>query len=312
METVWVYLIGQIWYYISIEVLKHALIYRYKNRFKAMSGNIRVFVTIQKYYRFYLIGWIIVIILASRFLPYNLYIGATSWEYKLPLFVVSIFIFHGLIKLIMTCVSRNIGSVLYRDCDPIKFTNIQRIIISELQKLKRSRDLTVCHLYICTGLIANGEYEEAFHELEQCGSFRHNKKGTILRCVFYMNHCLVSIHKYETAIAKNYLDLMKKEMAWLKHRSKKRMLKSYLLVSQILNITEGNYYKAGSFFSDRFQKAKNNYHRAFAKFYLGEIYFHNGDALRAKEAFEYATQHGNKLYIAQQARERLKEMDSAL
>ena len=78
----------------------------------------------------------------------------------------------------------------------------------------------------------------------------------------------------------------------------------------LLHMERGHYGGAESIFLLAFYGAnKNNYYaRASAKYTLGEIYRHEGRMGKAREAFAYVVEHGNKLYIVEKAKQSLEEL----
>lgn len=202
--------------------------------------------------------------------------------------------------------SRTMG-ILYKQCDPERFVDA---MLKNYPEKNRDDDAIGTIYSIARGLIAAGRFEEALAELDYIKSFPEGSFSVSEKRFYYEYLISIYIEQQDIPQAEGALEALK-ELASSDDASifmKGTLKKHYAACALLLNMAKGNFEGAEEFFTRKFRKARNNYNRVCAQYRLGEIYSHSGDTTKAKEAFEYVAEYGNKLYIAAKAREALKSI----
>ena len=76
----------------------------------------------------------------------------------------------------------------------------------------------------------------------------------------------------------------------------------------LLNMAKGDYGGAEQIFTVQYYREDTMYAKVKAVFTLGRIYLHEGRTKDAESAFQYVIEHGNKLSLVQEAKQRLDDI----
>ena len=249
---------------------------------------------------------IIIIIGFVLFIKLFVYSDWPSWM-SFVVFCIMVLISYTPIILVQIKNQRIINNLL-KECDPDPFIEAYTYIS---QRLAGKKGNNYYYILLSIGLVSSGRFDEALRMLEKCGSFVQNRAGRYQKALYHIS--LFDV----------YLGLENKDKAAYHHnicRERIPMLPSKKIRSALTLGCDRNVYEmrmaGGDFngtedvFLDALKNAKSNYERVSAQYTLGRIYAHAGQIDKARAAFAYAAENGNKLYVAAQAREKLAEMDA--
>ena len=273
-----------------------------------MELKYRVYVILKKRY-----VYLLVILLAALYLLYSYVLSRDAFfasnPYAAPFLTFLIFFACGTAyRLFISVVYSKFKSILYARCDPGEYLRVCRYIIHNMRKKGRPQHFSH-FLDYSAGLIAAGRFSDALDVLAKVGGFGTGRKGLSGTVAYFDQICEASLGAGKTDKAREAYKNLEKSYAALNPGADMSGSARYFSKSVLIKMAQGNYKGAEKFFSGMYEKARNNLERAYAKFRLGEVYLHNGDARRAREAFGYVAENGNKLYIADLARERLLNLD---
>ena len=210
---------------------------------------------------------------------------------------------------------RRIDISISDGCDPGPFIDAYSHLIVRVEKGVAMKG-SALWVRLSTGLFAAGRFSDALTALKKCELFTRTRSlkdsGRQLKMIYHANLCFGYLAQDNIENAQRQRSAFEKEMFLLKARSKKRPVvqRTYRNMTCLLRMAGGDYDGAEEVFLEALKDAKSNYERVSAQYTLGKIYTNAGQKDKARGAFTYAAENGNKLYIAVQAREKLAEMDA--
>lgn len=199
---------------------------------------------------------------------------------------------------------KKLNNLLLEKCDPPQYINA-------LDKLLRKRVPAALRtgllLNLSTGFLSLRDAENAGRILCSITCFPNTRVNAANKVVYYSNFFTMSLYGGNVQNAALSLDYMKYALADGRIKGKDRQ-KSAITFQQdflVFNVRNGNLEGAEQNFIEWFRNADTMFSKVNAQFSLGEVYLHSNKPDEARAAFAYAAEHGNKLYIAQKAREYL-------
>ena len=204
-----------------------------------------------------------------------------------------------------------ISLTLTNECDPYKYIKA----ISPLVIKAKNKDLkTFLMLRLAARYGDCGAFEQSKELLD---SIQLSKKAAssirVSNHIMYYNS-LITYYLKENNIDKalDYLRLFEDMLQNKKllRATKTIMEKAYNNKVFQLNMASGNYEGAEDFYMSFFDSG-NLYNKVGDKYSLSLIYEHYGRNEEAVQALSYVVENGNKLYIVQQARQKLAELLNA-
>lgn len=269
-----------------------------------MEFKFRVFVFLKKRYIY-----VFAILLAALYLLYTYvllrsgFFAANAWFGPFIMFLVFLIIASAY-RLSVSRIYARFKSILWERCDPEEYLRISRYIIHSLRRKKRPLNFSY-FLDYAAGLIAAGRFSDALDVLRSVKGFGGGKKGVAGTVEYFDELCETCLGLGKTDKAREaYSNLEKSFARLIPGRDISGSFRFYSK-SVLIKMALGNFKGAEKFFVSMFERARYGRERAFSKYYLGEVYLHNGDKARAKEAFEYTAANGNKLFIAGEAKRKL-------
>lgn len=202
---------------------------------------------------------------------------------------------------------RRLLKVLTHQCDPEAYTKLHRAIAARLNA-KKPVFQNELRVYISTGLIASGRYNDAFNVLLTMAPFNNNAKGLLTEAAYHNNITLLYLHQKDTDSATQHLNAVKQLISNTNFAKKNTAIRLTIAMEEkLIAMAKGKFDGAEKVLRDVFNNATTPYMKSTAMFSLGEMYAHLGQTDDAKAAFEYVCAHGNKLYAAKKAREYLRK-----
>lgn len=286
---------------------------------KAVSEvNYRPLVSSIKYYRTFAFIWFFLMILIIYFLSkLRLFVEYPILDYVF--FIGGLFLFYAVFSLFKKNRFEKIDSILADSCDPDAYIKTYGNILRSLSNANISGDqggfevnsgFELYWLNICDGIIASGDFKGALKVLSGFKFYGRDRAEKSYDVICESCLCSVCLNLGETGRASAHLERLKELL--LRNKFKKLELEQYWRFCYMLQfrigMANGSYENAEPFFTEMFLTAKNNYERVQAKYYLGEVYLHGGDALKARDAFDFVIANGNKLHMVEEAKEKLTQM----
>lgn len=203
-----------------------------------------------------------------------------------------------LIPMILT--KKQIKNLLYMKCDPENSIAAYQYLLKKLQSEKKPFGYLGLYLSLSVSFTADGNYIKA-HEMlnEALINYINNNES---KADYYYSLLMADLGLGRLDEAEKALDGMIKATALLKYKSVDKYKKTLMLGQYSYNLAIGRSDYADRAFTEAFDKAKNNYERVNAKFWLGKVFLHNGSLGGARESFEYVIANGNKLYVVEEAK----------
>lgn len=275
-----------------------------------MNINSRILIFLQKRLYAILFCWVIALYALYFYLLRGLPFFYESSFTPLLFFAVGLAAFYALLLRVMKYQTEKINKIYTDDCDPQTFTAVCRDMLSKFSGMKRRINLSFVKINICAGLLGLGEYQEALQIMSGITLNTETKTGKIIATVYHNNICSVYIELGDLEKAMHHISEMQKALAGLKENNRiKKIFDVRCRVLQArIKMAEGNYDNAESVFTWAFDRMASENGRVGIKYTLGEVYLHNGDKERAREAFEYVVAHGNKLHIVEEAKKYLQQI----
>lgn len=202
---------------------------------------------------------------------------------------------------------RRISDVLFKDCDPEKYNELTSILV---QKTKGSTRIWRL-LELSYGLLCQGKYMEARAALENIPRFEATRTGRMQSMSCQLLLFMIHLGLKDLGNAEMYLKEFKRmifDINMVKEKQRPALIKTSELAQASLDIAKGNFENAEQIFLEETQRSISNLTKVISKYTLGEIYMHYKRFEEAREAFEYIVAHGNKLYMVEQAREKLESL----
>lgn len=250
--------------------------------------------------------WALIVLFVFLVGSFNIQPVLLQYALLLGVIVLLVIILDAYLKITF----RRLLKVLTHQCDPEAYTKLHRTIAARLNA-KKPAFQNELRVYISTGLIASGRYNDAFNVLLTMAPFNNNAKGLLTEAAYHNNITLLYLHQKDTDSATQHLNAVKQLMSTTNFAKKNTAIRLTMAMEEkLISMANGNYDGAEKALRDVFNNATTPYMKSTAMFSLGEMYAHLGQTDDAKAAFEYVCAHGNKLYAAKKAREYLQKVNN--
>jgi hypothetical protein len=272
-----------------------------------MEFKYRFLAFIKKRYLYLLISWLVALYALYAYVIRGIpFFADSTWAGPLLMFLI--FLISGSAYMLsVRKITRSLTDILEEGCDPEKYLLIYRYIIHRLHR-KGKRLHFSYFLGYSTGLIAAGRYSDALDVLKKIKGFGSGKSGLNGTVLYFNCLCEANIGLGRMDKAREAYKGLEKSYLSLKPGGDISRSNLFYSKSYIIKMSQNGFKGTEKFFNSMFAEAKSNRERTAAKFYLGEVFLHNGDKARAKEEFGYVAENGNKLHIAGEAKERIAQM----
>lgn len=249
-------------------------------------------------------AWFLIVLFAYLVGSFNIQPLLLRYVMLLGMIVLPALILDTYLKITF----RRLLKVLTHQCDPEAYTKLHRSIAAKLN-VKKTLFQNQLRVYISTGLMASGKYNDAFNVLLTMAPFKDSKKGLLTEAAYHNNIALLYLHQKDNNSASLHLTALKQLMNSTNLLKKNPAISLTIAMEEkMIAMAKGNYDGAENIFRNVFDSAPTPYMRVTAMFSLGEVYAHFGQMDDAKAAFEYVAANGNKLYAASKAREYLQKI----
>jgi len=238
--------------------------------------------------------------------------GEISYVLLISAFVCYIAVFFVIIryqKKIKALVAehKKISLILYEELDPEKFLGEMALF---LKKEKLPAEIWLkSKLDLGLGFNASGRIAEQIELYENLLLKDNNEKylSKSLRTVVYSNLSVAYLSNGDLNKARQCYEIFKSYHNYkLVRRYRPNSITRFEAKVAYL---EGRYNEALMSMSNLFHTEQTNYQKMDTHFQLGQIYKAIGDVKSQTEHLQYVAKHGNKLHIANVAREMLMNMD---
>ena len=204
----------------------------------------------------------------------------------------------------------NLLQILTHQCDPEAFTVKVQKLLQDRSARKRAPHSLNLLLLLGQGLIQSGKYDEAQAALPPQPVNPINVSHRMLAITHASLFTTIFLHHGLLDNAAAAIEAMR-SLA-----DPKALKKKYASVQRVIAFSEcmlaikrGQYDGAEDTLLRLFDSAETPLSRVNTQYQLGELYVHFNQSEKAKAAFQYAAEHGNKLYAAALAREALSQFD---
>jgi tetratricopeptide (TPR) repeat protein len=278
-----------------------------------MEVNVRRLASVIKNYRHIVFGSFLVIVVLMYFAGRMYLFTAYPFLYY-PSFFASLYIVYLCFRQYRITRLKMIESLLTEQCDPERYTDVLGEFLGRLQDLKINTDVGIYEirlgfemywLWFAEGIIASGKYDEALDILQDLAAVNPEKDETLYKLLYQHDLCSVYLSLGDAGKASRHFGQFEGIFNTLNQRGKRAWETRRGCLLCRLDIAKGVYDGAEIVFTDAYDSAETSFDCVNAMYFLGQVYQHNGDTVRAKEAFEYVIEHGSKLYIAEESKERL-------
>ncbi len=194
--------------------------------------------------------------------------------------------------------------IINRDCDPAKYADV--FLTLREHRLYRDR-AGISKIKIGRGYYYAGRYEEAYNILDE---FKHVPKQTALALQYYLHmaNCGGKLGRYELVYrAKAEINLILTGQKPNSGNAKYAKL-ALNIIDTVLAEKDKNYDEAIRLITTYQMTAQSNLQKVSSAYKLADIYFQSGDYDNAKSRYEFVVQNGNKLFIVDEAREKLTKL----
>lgn len=281
-----------------------------------MNVTVRWLVLLIKNYRLIVFGSFLAVAVIMFFVG-NTYLFTTYPFLYYPSFIVFLFIVYICFRQYRVTRLKTIESLLTEQCDPENYVRVMDELIDRLDDTKINTDVGIYEirlgfemywLRLTEGIIASGEFDEALDILKDLTAVEPEKDEKLYRLLCQHDLCSVYISLGSIQRASQHFGQFESIFNTLIARNKRKWEARHGCLLCRLDMAKGVYEGAETIFTNAFESADTIFDSVNAKFYLGQIYLHIGNNARAKEALEYVIEHGNKLFIAEEAKARLKQI----
>lgn len=218
----------------------------------------------------------------------------------------------------------SLSKMLIRGIDPypklaalLSHYCLPEVLIIETQKLLGkeeakdfSRSRFTLMIYLSKGYYAAGRFHEALSVLKTAEHFSRRIRGTVI-ARFYNLLVLIYVELGNLDMAREALGKMTAVSHKLKGKVGRLYKWKFVEGIYLIRVATGIYENAEKVFVNSFKSAQTNYDRVTAAFTLGRLYEHFGQNAETQHAYKYVAEHGEKLYIAKLAVERLGVNETA-
>ena len=246
-------------------------------------------------------------IILSIFFFYKSHFDLVYGFLCLVFFAIWILIDAFIVSLYATKIYSKVHKILIDECNPIKFIEI-------MDKAMRRRPIgiykTIILLNLSTAYWSLNNEVASKMILDGIVHFPHHKLGLDCRITYFNNLFYVFLSNNDLQNAEDVLNNIKITIndKHIAKANRDAWMTIYTEKLCMLNMAKGNYEGSEQIFCSMFERAKCMLTKIYAKFELGKIYLHYERKGEAKEAFEYVIEHGNKLYMVQEAKQYLSNI----
>lgn len=238
-------------------------------------------------------------------------ISYTAFALALGCHIVVFFILKRYQKKIKALMEEDerISLILYKELDPEKFLEK---IVSSFEKNKLYAEIWLRNkMDLGVGFNASGRIEEQIELYENLLLKGNNQRylSKSLRSAIYSNLTVAYLSNGNLNKALQYYETFKTHYDYkLMRRHRPNVIKR---IEAKIAYLEGSYDEALNSMCSLLHTELTNYQKMDTHFYLGQIYKEIGDVKSQREHLQYVAKHGNKLHIANVAREMLINMDKS-
>jgi hypothetical protein len=188
-------------------------------------------------------------------------------------------------------------------CDPYAYLSITNDILSSASKKSH------CSLKInkTIGLLAAGLFDEALALLESMDVREFNTEAKVIYLMELSNayYSKSNIEKAEQLL-KDCQSLI--DTSEIRSESNEVLEASIQYIRHCFKVLKNELDGCEEFFTNRFEKAIHTRQRVGAKVNLGALYLKQNRKSEALAAYQYVADNGNRLFVAEKAREFLKQV----
>lgn len=191
---------------------------------------------------------------------------------------------------------QKILQILQMDCDPYAYVETYYPIATKRSKTDFLNQMKYNNLSV--GYIGAGQWDTAINMLQSIHIKDKNKRAAYLQYVCFMNLCHCYLYKGDIEAAKFYLSNATSSLTENFRKNKKLMAvfrEAYDTNVHHLEILQGEFDSARSYFEQALHTVKNMEKRVEAAYLLAYIYNKTGETEKKQEMIHYVKQHGNKL-----------------
>lgn len=216
----------------------------------------------------------------------------------------------GIILLIDTLIRSGdpypkLAAILNSNCSPEAFIIETQAMLNKDTTKKRPLDILRLTIYLSKGHYAAGRFQEALDELMKAAGRFPVHASRMMIAQFFHNLFLIYVELDRLDMARGALGRMVAAAHKLKGKTGRLFKQRFIEGIYLIRVATGVYENAENVFMNSFKNAQTNYERVTAAFSLGRVYEHLNKDAEAKDAFEHVVEHGQQLYIAKLAAERL-------
>jgi len=227
-------------------------------------------------------------------------------------FLALVVAWHFIYRFLSQRSMSKVQQILTHQCDPEAYLNKLQHLFMDRSAKKEEPHSPSLQTWFVPGLIHSGKYDEA----EAALSPEPVDPLTIPKRMLAITHAslFTSIFLYRGLLdnAAVAIDAMRKLADPKMLKSKYASLQRTIAYSEcLLAIKRGQYEGAEDALLRFFDTTETPLNRVCIQFHLGELYLKLNYPEKAKAAFQYAADHGNKLHAAALAREALLGLQQA-
>ena len=234
-----------------------------------------------------------------------LYFQYTVYSYILITILILIQVLRLDKKLLMYYYKKYIN-ILDKELDPEKFIEITQ---NEYDRNKNKRYKNYMKLNLCAGYSSLGKVEEAYQNLKEINFSKKSLFREQDKILYYYNEALLlqELDRKEEAIV-----IYKEKILQLKEKFKtNKELEGINPLIEFLNgilFYENDNIKMIEILSESLKKLSNKRQILVIKNLLANYKVKVGEVEEAKELYEEVIENGNKLYVVEKAKEKLKKL----
>lgn len=202
---------------------------------------------------------------------------------------------------------QRITNILNNECDPERF-------LAEIDKLQKIKNKEVYTTYMTLNKVCALENmdraQEAKGILSSITSFATSRLGRLNQAMHLYLTAWVQIDLEDITGAENAIMQLKTFTGSKKlpQKAGETVRMEYEKLAAALEILKGSFEGAEGNCKSLFERATTELSRLDAKYYLGKTYLYYGKTNKAREAFQYVIDHGNKLHMVTKAKKELEKL----
>ena len=262
--------------------------------------------TIRKKYN--LIYFLIITLVLIIIVIFSLQTEYPIFNYLLtvvPIFLLEIFVFK-LYKKLWLFLYQKYMNILDEKLDPEKFIKITQ---NEYEKNKNKRYRNYMKLNLCAGYSSAGKIEKACQNLKEINFSKKSLFREQDKILYYYNEALLL---QELARKEEAIVIYKEKILQLKEKFKtNKELEGINPLIEFLNgilFYENDNTKMIEILSESLKKLSNKRQILVIKNLLANYKVKAGETEEARKLYEEVIENGNKLYIVEEAKEKLKNL----